>query len=219
MIFYHSVQEFIWKVTNLTFFLNLFSGAKKTTQCNTKRVARTWLDQYEVLYNFTLRNSELKEECGGKPSKIIEIRQKLQCKSFQWYITNIYPELMVPSDGDFAFGQIHTKPTPQMGFTKCIDLVAMGSDEGLLGLNGCLLTYTPQLFRYTGQGQIVHDDFCITQVSSDPGSSVSITQCLKISKKSLIFTLWRAKRAAFIFTTVEFSRKKYKNLIFPRKFK
>ena len=177
------------------------------------------MDQYEVLYNFTLRNSELKEECGGKPSKIIEIRQKLQCKSFQWYITNIYPELMVPSDGDFAFGQIHTKPTPQMGFTKCIDLVAMGSDEGLLGLNGCLLTYTPQLFRYTGQGQIVHDDFCITQVSSDPGSSVSITQCLKISKKSLIFTLWRAKRAAFIFTTVEFSRKKYKNLIFPRKFK
>ena len=204
------MQEFIWKVTNLTFFLNLFSGAKKTTQCNTKRVARTWLDQYEVLYNFTLRNSELKEECGGKPSKIIEIRQKLQCKSFQWYITNIYPELMVPSDGDFAFGQIHTKPTPQMGFTKCIDLVAMGSDEGLLGLNGCLLTYTPQLFRYTGQGQIVHDDFCITQVSSDPGSSVSITQCLKISKKSLIFTLLRAKRATFIFTKFEFSRQKYK---------
>ena len=151
-----------------------FSGAKKTTQCNTKRVARTWLDQYEVLYNFTLKTSELKEECGGKPSKIIEIRKKLQCKSFEWYINNIYPELMVPSDGDFAFGQIHTKPTPQMGFTKCIDLVAMGSDDGLLGLNGCLLTYAPQLFRYTYEGQIVHDDFCITQVSTDPGSSVSI---------------------------------------------
>ena len=135
-------------------------------------MARTWLDQYEILYNFTLKNSELKEDCGGKPSKIIDIRKNLQCKNFEWYINNIYPELMVPSDGDFAFGQIHTRPKPQMGFTQCVDMVAMGSDDGLLGLNGCLLTYTPQLFRYTFDGQIVHDDFCVTQISTDPGTSV-----------------------------------------------
>ena len=58
-------------------------------------MARTWLDQYEILYNFTLKNSELKEECWGEPSKIREVRKKLQCKNFEWYLSNVYPELMV----------------------------------------------------------------------------------------------------------------------------
>ena len=51
-----------------------------------------------------------------------EIKKRLQCKPFQWYLDNIYPELMVPADGDFAFGQLLTKPYHN-SFTKCLDSV------------------------------------------------------------------------------------------------
>ena len=49
----------------------------------------------------------------------------------------------------------------------------MGSDDGFLGVNGCILTYSPQIFRYSFDGQVIHDDFCITQIKAEPGTSVS----------------------------------------------
>ena len=49
----------------------------------------------------------------------------------------------------------------------------MGSDDGFLGINGCILTYSPQIFRYSFDGQVIHDDFCVTQVKSEPGTSVN----------------------------------------------
>ena len=29
-------------------------------------------------------------------------------------------------------------------------ILAKGADDGLIGINGCLLTYNPQIHRYTG---------------------------------------------------------------------
>ena len=33
-----------------------------------------------------------------------ELRDKLECQSFLWYLENIYPELQLPGNGDIAFG-------------------------------------------------------------------------------------------------------------------
>jgi len=149
-------------------------GSKKTTLCNNKRLARTWLDEFEILYNFTLSSVSLKEDCGI-PEKMLKIKKELKCKPFQWYLQNVYPELAMPAEGDIAFGQIHSKPLT--GFLHCLDHVAVGSDSGLIGLNGCLQTYPPQGHRLTHLGQIINQDFCFTLDTTNFGSTVFMHFC------------------------------------------
>ena len=68
----------------------------------------------------------------------------------------------------------------------------MGSDDGFLGINGCILTYSPQIFRYSFDGQLIHDDFCITKVTAKAGTSVSfISKPHKIKK--FIFAQFQVK--------------------------
>ena len=76
------------------------------------------MDEYKVLYDLSKPKSG-NTDCGDV-SERREIRKKLQCKNFAWYLDNVYPELMVPADGDVAFGTLHwNSPT----FLKCIDTI------------------------------------------------------------------------------------------------
>ena len=68
--------------------------------------------------------------------------------------------------------------------------LAMGADDGLIGMNGCLLTYDPQIYRYTGKGQIVSQDFCFTIEEMKPGSIVSFDTFLLFNFKILYLALF-----------------------------
>ena len=57
-------------------------------------MAKAWLGQFEVFYNFTLTQNDLAEDCGI-PTKMLNIKNELQCKDFEWYLNNVYPEMMV----------------------------------------------------------------------------------------------------------------------------
>ena len=92
--------------------------------------------------NLIFHTSIISLDCGSVEERR-KIRNDLKCKDFHWYINNIYPELMVPANGDFAFGTIHWEhPT----WLKCIDSLAPG-EEILIGSLNCLQTYYPQRFR------------------------------------------------------------------------
>jgi hypothetical protein len=83
---------------------------------------------------------------------------------------------MIPVEGDFAFGQLLARPYDN-SFTKCLDSVAKGADDGLLGVNGCLLTYNTQTHRFTGDGQIIMGHLCYFTDNLKPGSRVRCNVC------------------------------------------
>lgn len=77
---------------------------------NSHRVARVWLDNY--IEKFYEANPDAKYLISGDVSKRLDLRHKLRCKHFSWFIENIYPDLilkkhkrspiqpMVPKGGD-----------------------------------------------------------------------------------------------------------------------
>mmetsp|Transcript_79098 Transcript_79098/g.228734 ORF Transcript_79098/g.228734 Transcript_79098/m.228734 type:complete len:420 (-) Transcript_79098:68-1327(-) len=58
---------------------------------NQKRVALVWLDDY--LYKFYRQVPAARLLDAGDVSERIRLKEKLQCKSMDWYIDNVYPEL------------------------------------------------------------------------------------------------------------------------------
>jgi len=66
-------------------------GHSRTILRNKARLAEVWLDEY-MPYFYKL-HPLAKEIDIGDLSERLQIKKKLQCKGFQWYIDNVYPEL------------------------------------------------------------------------------------------------------------------------------
>ncbi|KAM7316483.1 hypothetical protein ACRRTK_024214 [Alexandromys fortis] len=65
---------------------------------NQVRLAEVWMDEYKEI--FYRRNTDaakiVKQKSFGDLSKRFEIKKRLQCKNFTWYLNTIYPEVYVP---------------------------------------------------------------------------------------------------------------------------
>ena len=72
---------------------------------NSIRLAEVWMDGYRFYYyerfNYDLGNF-------GDVTERKKLRDNLQCKSFDWYLKNIYPEQFIPGEA-LASGEIRNK--------------------------------------------------------------------------------------------------------------
>ncbi|CAM5094530.1 unnamed protein product [Eretmochelys imbricata] len=68
-------------------------GGKDTMAHNSLRLAHVWMDEYKEQY-FALR-PELRTRNYGNITDRVELRKKMNCKSFKWYLDNIYPEMQI----------------------------------------------------------------------------------------------------------------------------
>ncbi|KAJ8352224.1 hypothetical protein SKAU_G00237000 [Synaphobranchus kaupii] len=71
---------------------------QKTVERNLARVAEVWLDEYKELFygNGYHHLLDRKVINIGNLTDQIQLRQKLKCKSFKWYLQNVYPEMDAP---------------------------------------------------------------------------------------------------------------------------
>lgn len=135
---------------------------------NKLRVVQVWLDEYkEAFYKYypSRRTMDF-----GDISERIELRKKLNCQSFQWYLDNIATMVRIPEQNPAASGYI-----VNMRFQNlCFD--SFGK-EGILKLKNCHKNGGNQYFVLTKKGEIESMAFCLDNMGNTIGSEIEIKKC------------------------------------------
>ncbi|XP_066153567.1 polypeptide N-acetylgalactosaminyltransferase 5 isoform X2 [Euwallacea fornicatus] len=141
-------------------------GVSKIVLHNAARVAEVWMDHWKDFYYSMVpgaRNVEV-----GDVSKRRELRERLKCKSFRWYLEHIYPESQMPLDY-YYLGDIRNLES-----RHCLDTMGRKSGENL-GMTYCHNMGGNQVFAYTKRQQIMNDDNCLD--ASNKNGPVKLVRC------------------------------------------
>uniref|UniRef100_A0A8C5UJC0 Polypeptide N-acetylgalactosaminyltransferase n=1 Tax=Microcebus murinus TaxID=30608 RepID=A0A8C5UJC0_MICMU len=150
---------------------------------NSLRLAHVWLDEYKEQY-FSLR-PDLKTKSYGNISERVELRKKLGCKSFKWYLDNIYPEMQIsgphakPQQPIFINRGLKRPKVLQRGrlyhlqTNKCLVAQGRPSQKGsLVVLKACDYGDPNQIWIYNEEHELVLNNLLCLDMSetrsSDP---------------------------------------------------
>ncbi|XP_060633189.2 polypeptide N-acetylgalactosaminyltransferase 5 [Anolis sagrei] len=139
-----------------------------TVERNLARVAEVWLDDYKDLfyghgYHLVQKNLDV-----GNLTQQKELRKRLQCKSFKWYLENVYPDLEAPLVK--ASGLIIN-----IALAKCITV-----NQSSLVFETCDVNNKDQKFNYTWMRLIQHGDSCVAP--TDAKGTLGLHPCDKRNK-------------------------------------
>lgn len=140
---------------------------------NNMRLAEVWMDEYKDIY-YAMR-PQLKGRSFGDISERKVLREKLNCKSFKWYLTNVIPELDVPDMYPYGRGEVRNLETNQ-----CLDTMAKNEPGGQPGMYMCHGMGNNQFFMFTKKQEFWHDDLCLDLTNGDPSTKVQLYNCHKL---------------------------------------
>ncbi|KAM9118138.1 polypeptide N-acetylgalactosaminyltransferase 9 isoform 2-T2 [Pangshura tecta] len=112
---------------------------------NALRAAEVWMDDFKshvyMAWNIPMTNPGVD---FGDVSERLALRQRLQCRSFKWYLENVYPEMRVYNN-TITYGEVRNSKAS--GY--CLDQGAEDDDKAILypchGMSS-------QLVRYSSEG-------------------------------------------------------------------
>ncbi|KAI6235811.1 Polypeptide N-acetylgalactosaminyltransferase [Aphelenchoides besseyi] len=129
---------------------------------NSIRLAEVWLDDYKKYY-YERINNNLGDY--GDVSQRKALRENLQCKSFKWYLDNIFPELFVPGD---AVGRGEVRNGAEMKPSRCLDCaVGRHVKNKEVSTYPCHQLAGNQYWLYSKDGEIRRDESCIDYAGKD----------------------------------------------------
>ncbi|KAK0408242.1 hypothetical protein QR680_003851 [Steinernema hermaphroditum] len=141
-------------------------GSGNVFQKNTRRAAEVWLDDYKRFYLKQVPSARYVNY--GDISERLKLKADLKCKSFSWYLREVYPELKVPES------DMGTPQTFRQG-KLCLDS---------LGHNG--VAETPGVYECHGTGG--NQEFFYDNVKHTLRAGAS-KHCLNIDDSGKIKTL------------------------------
>ncbi|XP_015765524.1 PREDICTED: polypeptide N-acetylgalactosaminyltransferase 2-like [Acropora digitifera] len=147
---------------------NFPGGSMNVFQKNTRRAVEVWMDDYKKYYYAAVPYA--KNTDYGDISGRLELRKKLKCKPFKWYVQNVYPELRVPADDDTtAFGEVKQGK-------DCLDTLGHNVGESV-GLYECHGAGGNQLWSFVRNKMLKHESNCLETRSEELGTPVLLLNC------------------------------------------
>ncbi|KAG5672040.1 hypothetical protein PVAND_002202 [Polypedilum vanderplanki] len=121
---------------------------------NTIRLVEVWLDDYAKFYY--VRRGADKGNFGDISSRV-ELRKNLNCKSFKWYLENVYPEQIVPDNlGEGYIKNIGLDNSP------CLDAPIIDSQmKTQVAFYGCHNMGGNQFFEFSRDHEIKRKERCL----------------------------------------------------------
>ena len=102
-----------------------------------------------------------------------EIRERLNCKSFKWFLDNVYPEKFILDENVHAYGEVRNS-----GSSFCLD--TLGKDEKTsiqLGVYFCQGGVSAnQVFSLSNSDELRREDLCALS-HGGAGSVVQMNHC------------------------------------------
>ncbi|NXS52737.1 GALT5 acetylgalactosaminyltransferase, partial [Brachypteracias leptosomus] len=126
----------------------------RTVERNLARVAEVWLDEYKDLFYGHAYHLVLKNLDVGDLTQQMQLREKLRCKSFRWYLENIYPDLEAPLVK--ASGLL-----VNVAVARCVTV-----ENTSLALEACDVNNKHQKFNHTWLRRIQHGELCLAVPST-----------------------------------------------------
>ncbi|XP_032879955.1 polypeptide N-acetylgalactosaminyltransferase 13 isoform X1 [Amblyraja radiata] len=119
---------------------------------NNRRLAEVWMDDFKDFF-YIISPGVVKVDYGDVSARR-RLRERLKCKSFSWYLENIYPDSQIPRHY-YLLGEIRNVDTNQ-----CLDNMGRKENEKV-GIFNCHGMGGNQVFSYTADKEIRTDDLCL----------------------------------------------------------
>lgn len=121
---------------------------------NQVRLAEVWMDGYkEIFYRRNMQAAKMAQEKSfGDISERLQLRERLHCHNFSWFLQNIYPEMFVPDLKPTFYGAIKN-----LGIDHCLDVGENNHGGKPLIMYTCHGLGGNQYFEYTTQRDLRHN--------------------------------------------------------------